>query len=594
MPPNQDDLNGNPSLPTLPENPQQPVGAMPPEQIVPASPPTEPPPPTATQSPQEPTAINQAKPPATANMEQPTTNQNNPPPTTQTTSSHLFRNLFLFFFFFIIAASVLGLGLAYNNYPFFKPPMAIRKTLDNVIALAPVPKPTRIILETTIAKSAKLKSADQKTEFTFSTNAQNFPVSSVKFSISGPIEFTVQEKQTAEAEINLEVKFEGATFNGSASLKKIDNTVYFKANEIPFGQFYQQLLDYKNKWYYYKIPDEFLPKKDDADTYAKVSKVFMDFVDKSPAWTKVTSQDGNVYTLEVTPPKKELDNLMFDLVAAVEPKDQKQILTDLEKENFAKQTEKVKNLKITAKVNKDNYYLKSANVSFDISADNLSLPNAAKTTLPVTGPTTFNINIGTELSNYNKQVVIIPPEGAIDFKKIMDEYSKQYMEKSGIDPTKLDNQTKDAKIKNDIGTIATELQGYYTTPGLGSYPKELSDLATQGSLKTLPTPPPETGIETYQYLKEPPTCDATKTNPCKEVTVYSPLLAPTTQGNVWCWQSSWSMGKEVTKEECVAKNSEQTSTQTGIRSLITPNQTVLGQKTNWELETLELFKQLFK
>jgi len=76
--------------------------------------------------------------------------------------------------------------------------------------------------------------------------------------------------------------------------------------------------------------------------------------------------------------------------------------------------------------------------------------------------------------------------------------------------------------------------------------------------------------------------------------VYSPLLAPTTQGNVWCWQSSWSMGKEVTKEECVAKNSEQTSTQTGIRSLITPNQTVLGQKTNWELETLELFKQLFK
>lgn len=493
MSPNQDGPDVSSSLPTLPENPSQSTGATPPEQITSAALPIQPVPETVSNkaaAPQEPLIVHPTpqSPTEPAPQQSPANQNNPPPPATTPNSSHIFRNLLLLLIFFLIAGSGLSLALAYNNYPFFKPPMAIQKTLDNFIAIAPIPKPTRIILETTVAKSATLTSANQKTEFTFSTSAQNFPVSSVKLGISGPIEFKVQEKQAAEADINLEVKFEGASFNGSASFKKINDTIYFKANEIPFGQFYQQLLDYKNKWYFYKIPAAYLPKKEDANMYAKVTNVVMDFVDKSQAWTKVTSQDGNVYTMELTPPKKELDNLMFDLVAAAQPKDQKQILTDVEKENFAKQTEKIKNLKITAKVNKDNYYLKSANVSFDISVDNLSLPSAAQTTLPITGPTVFNINISTELSDYNKQVVIVPPEGAINVEEAVKGLQQQY-----------ENSIKQKEL----------------TPPLESTP--------------------------------------------------SPELKPS-----------------------------DTQQQTNIRDLLAPDQTVLGEKTNWELQTLKLFTQLFK
>lgn len=494
MPPNQDDgPDTSSSLPTLSDNPSQPLGIVPPEQITPTSPPPTQPvaetTPNNTTAPREPLIIHSiSQSPITTANPQPTVSQNNPPTISTPASSHIFRNLFLFLIFFLITASGVSLALAYNNYPFYKPPKAIQKTLDNFIAISPIPKPTRIILNSTVARSATLKSANQKTEFTFSTSAKNFPISSVKLGISGPIEFKVQEKQAAEADINLEVKFEGAAFTGSASFKKIDNTVFFKANEIPFGQFYQQLLDYKNKWYFYKIPADYLPKKDDADTYAKVTKVVMDFVDKSQAWTKVTSQDGNVYTMELTPPKKELDNLMFNLVAAAEPKDQKQILTDVEKENFAKATEKIENLKITAKVNKDNYYLKSANVSFDLSTENLSLPNVAETTLPITGPIVFNINISTELSNYNKQVVIVPPENAINIEETVKEIQSKY---------------EDSLMQQEL-TLPQE-----STP--------------------------------------------------------SPQLKP---------------GDD--------------QQQTNIRDLLAPNQTVLGQKTNWELQTLHLFTQLFK
>lgn len=458
---------------------------MAPEQITAAKPPTQPPTlstPITTQAPQA---------PAQTVQQQPSIGQNNPPPSTppKSTQSHILRNLFLFLIFFLITASAISLTLAYNNYPFYKPPIAIQKTLDSIIVAVPIPKPTRIILETTVVKSLELKSANQKTEFSFSTNAKNFPVSSVKLGVGGPIEFKSQEKQAAEADINLEVKFEGATFNGSASVKQINNTIYFKANEIPFGQFYQQLLDYKNKWYFYKIPETYLPKENAADTTSKVLKVLTGFVSKSQEWTKVTSQDGNVYTLEVTPPKKELDNLMFDLISAAEPKDQQQLLTDVEKEKLATQTEKIKNLKITAKVNKDNYYLKNANVSFDITQDNFPIPSGAQTTLPVNEPVVFNVNISTELSDYNKQVVIVPPEDAINFEAIVKEAQAKY----------------------------------------------------NSSLKLQEPPPPQESTP-------------------------SPELQPNNDNKQ----------------------------QTNIRDLMAPDQTVLGEKTNWELQTLHLFMQFFK
>ncbi len=58
-----------------------------------------------------------------------------------------------------------------------------------------------------------------------------------------------------------------------------------------------------------------------------------------------------------------------------------------------------------------------------------------------------------------------------------------------INPGKRTRQAQDAKRKNDIGAIATEIQGYYTTPGNGTYPGSLYVLTAQSFLKQMPTDP---------------------------------------------------------------------------------------------------------
>lgn len=481
-----------------------------------------------------------------------------------------------------------GLALAYNNYSFYKPPQAIQNTLDTIIATTPLPKPPRIILASTLTKSVQLKSADTKTEISISTNAQNAPVSALKLTATGPVDFQQTSSRAAETEIALEVKFEGAQFNGSASIKTIDNTIYFKVNEVPFGQFYQQLLDYKNKWYFYKVPDKYLPEDNqNQQALDKVKVVLANFFEKTQTWTTTKSTDGDVYTLEIKPPKSELDKLIFDLVDAAEPKDQKQVLTSLEKEQVSKATDKIKDLNITAKVNKSNYYLKRAEVSFNINVGDIGLKSSTIKLSP-NEPLTYNVNFSTELSNYNKKIVVVPPEGAEDFQKIIDAYSHQFSQQLNQN-----GQTIDAAIKNDIGALATELQAYYTTPGNGFYPKDLDELVKTGLLKKIPAPPANSGIDAYQYIKDPTVCDGTTTNPCREAALFAPLSNPTKIGNGWCWQSTTGEAQELPKEQCTAAKT-QASDSDSLRGLIAPSQTVLGQKIDWETQTLELFSSIFK
>src|SRR3989344_605764 len=56
-----------------------------------------------------------------------------------------------------------------------------------------------------------------------------------------------------------------------------------------------------------------------------------------------------------------------------------------------------------------------------------------------------------------------------------------------INPAKRTKQARDAGRKNDIGSLATELQAYYTTPGQGFYPTALNVLTASGGLKQVPT-----------------------------------------------------------------------------------------------------------
>ena len=526
----------------------------------------------------------------------PETQTNQPSNPSRPTSKKGLLFTLLFMFIILPAATIsAGLALAYNNYSAFKPPEAIQNALDSIIASTPLPKPPRIILASTVAKSAALKSADVKTEITISSDAKNAPVSEIKLTISGPADFESQNSRMAEADIGFEVKFEGAQFTGSGSIKTIDNTLYFKVDEVPFGQFYQQLLDYKGKWYYYKIPDQYIKQETSQPQMDKFKNLLTDFVKKSQDWTTVKSQNGSVYTLEIKPPKSEIDNLIFALIDAAQPQDQKQLVSDLEKQQLSKFTDKLANLEITAKVNKSNYYLQSANVSFNININDLGLPTSGITLLP-SDPLVYKFNLLTELSNYNKKIVIVPPQDAQDFQKIIDQYTKQstFMQdtqKGGI---------LDAAIKNDIRTIATGLSAYYTqsvSQGQGTYPKNLNVLVDSKFLTTLPKPPADSGIDSYTYIVDPTVCDGSPQNPCREVALYSPLSNPTTFGNGWCWQSTTGKVQELPKEQCVATKAvgqTENQGQNSLRSLIAPDQTVLGQKTNWEQETIRLFKAFLK
>ena len=66
-----------------------------------------------------------------------------------------------------------------------------------------------------------------------------------------------------------------------------------------------------------------------------------------------------------------------------------------------------------------------------------------------------------------------------------------------INPQKRTRQARDAGRKNDIGSLATELQAYYTTPGEGKYPINdgcgsnggLTTLTVSGGLKQIPADP---------------------------------------------------------------------------------------------------------
>src|SRR3990167_2861309 len=65
-----------------------------------------------------------------------------------------------------------------------------------------------------------------------------------------------------------------------------------------------------------------------------------------------------------------------------------------------------------------------------------------------------------------------------------------------VNPAKRTRQARDAARKNDIGSLATAIQAYYTTPGQGLYASGLTSLTASGDLKQVPAGP--TG-EAYSY-----------------------------------------------------------------------------------------------
>lgn len=113
-----------------------------------------------------------------------------------------------------------------------------------------------------------------------------------------------------------------------------------------------------------------------------------------------------------------------------------------------------------------------------------------------------------------------------------------------INPGKRTRQAQDAKRKNDIGAMATELQGYYTAPGAGAYPSSLATLTSESYLKQMPRDPTG-GSANYSYVT------SGGTNGPTEVALYATLAEPTSGSGtgltiMWCWRSSAAAVSEVT------------------------------------------------
>ena len=124
-----------------------------------------------------------------------------------------------------------------------------------------------------------------------------------------------------------------------------------------------------------------------------------------------------------------------------------------------------------------------------------------------------------------------------------------------INPQKRTRQARDAGRKNDIGSLATELQAYYTTPGEGKYPINdgcgsaggLTTLTVSGGLKQIPADP-QTG-RSYCYDVHSNTTEAS---------VHATIEDPTTAGggqssHLWCWRSTTNTAVELAVGACTVE-----------------------------------------
>jgi len=123
-----------------------------------------------------------------------------------------------------------------------------------------------------------------------------------------------------------------------------------------------------------------------------------------------------------------------------------------------------------------------------------------------------------------------------------------------INPAKRTRQARDAGRKNDIGSLATELQAYYTTPGEGIYPEPdgcastggLTVLTASGGLKQIPADP--TAGRDYCYAVD-------EGGSTDEAAVWATIEDPTSVGgnqtsHVWCWRSTTNTAVELAAGDC--------------------------------------------
>ena len=119
-----------------------------------------------------------------------------------------------------------------------------------------------------------------------------------------------------------------------------------------------------------------------------------------------------------------------------------------------------------------------------------------------------------------------------------------------INPAKRIKQANDAKIRNDVGQIATAMQAFYTANQY--YPATvalLSGASGSGDLKVEPKVPP-TGTAVYSVSRTAdPACTTSPYTGC-EVAVFATLNDVVTDAEEWCWKSSTGTAAAVATGAC--------------------------------------------
>lgn len=415
------------------------------------------------------------------------------PPPTSLRKKALMVYLGLFLFLLLLGGG--SLALSYTNYKIFAPPKVWANLVDSFILRTPLPKTPRLILGQTQKKMVSLKTAIVETELAFAANDKDFPVKSAKIIVRGPADFKEKKPNRSQFDIAGEIALEGIQISAAGSVRQIEDNLYFKLTEFPGGSFLP-LNDLKDQWFVINT-NEFQKKKGekpDEKTNQKIKEVAEKFVAKAPSWTTLEKNSRrDTYSLLVRPPREEINNFIFELVEAIEPKRQTELSRSIQKDKLAEFTKNIEKIEIKLKVRKKDYLIDEGRLIFSFNFQSPLLSQSGKINLSPTRSIPMSLSATARLSNFGEPVIVEIPPDARDLNEYLGGLGKLLRKNQEKPPTgflpKPKESTPSAKLPQEKpqtpqGGLRDLLEE--TSPVLGTGEKYWDLLLIKSILDLLP------------------------------------------------------------------------------------------------------------
>ncbi len=331
-----------------------------------------------------------------------------------------------------------SLALAYYNYPFFKPPAAIRNQIDKLVLTLPFLKSSSPTISQTIAKTKSLKSVSLKYSILTSpllSDDQAPGASGHKIEFAGPLELGQSTSQYSQIEFNLSSGYPQNPTKALSVSYILDNNglIFAKINEISnsvlgniepptTSQGEIDISQLKGKWYSLnlnELPQVNSSRKQPTEKFKAVYTALMETLDQLSSSEMVTvSEKDVVSTLKITPPRAEWPAILDNLTH----KSELGPFHKVEESLFAKILLNPDDLIIKAEIGQNDYLLRKFNLilTYKTIPDSLfslfasPIPNN-NINLPIAKNTGFKAEITYEFSEYNKPIAITPPSNSLDF-----------------------------------------------------------------------------------------------------------------------------------------------------------------------------------